>query len=169
MFEGENAADRHLTGIYWEITTGEIFDLHKTVDVDSNGTHLFMWFWIAVEFNTSDSKTRESKCIMIDKYKDLNSGYDISAYLNEQIAVNRNRFIVRIINVGLILLVMIVSFLAVNLLQRKWQKLWRDSKPTPAQLILYPPREPSDDLSEPKWPTGDRPTTETTELGEPLK
>ena len=127
-----------------------------------------MWLWMAVEYNTSDSKTKESECIMIDK-DTSSAGYDISTFVNEQIAVNRNKFIVRIINVGLILLVIAVAFLAVNLLQRKWQKLWRDSKPTPAQLTLYPVREPSDDLSEPKWPTGDRPTAETTELGEPLK
>ena len=161
MYEGDDVPERHFSGIYWNITSNEIFKLHERVNSNSNKTDFRMWLWLAIEFNTSDSRRQESPCIMI------NDDYDISEFVREQRAVNRDSFIVQIIKIGLLFFLLAFLLGALHLIQRKWQKLWKDSKPTPAQLTLYPVREPSEDISEAKWPTGD--SNRTTELDEPLK
>ena len=163
MYEGDDVPERHFSGIYWNITSKEIFELHERVNSQSNKTDFRLWLWLAIEFNTSDSESRwrESPCIMI------NDDYDISVFVREQRAVNRDASIVQIIKIGLLFFLLVFIFGALHLIQRKWQKLWKDSKPIPAQLTLYPVREPSEDISEAKWPTGD--SNRTTEFEEPLK
>lgn len=161
MYEGDDVPEKHFSGIYWNITSNEIFKLHEKANLNTNKTDFRMWLWLAIEFNTSDSRRRESPCIM------MNDAYDISAFVGEQRAVNRNSSIIQIIKFGLIFLLLALFLGAVHLIQRKWQKLWKESKPTAAQLTLYPVREQtSEDISEAKWPTGE--SNRTTELEEPL-